>query len=194
MRGPSQVKRDFLEKWAKGLQIYSSSKKEMSIMERKKAIKLSADIAMASTRNGASSWSLALIQKAANINDTNKFLVEQLMGNSYNYESRLMLKKGGSFDQLLVVQSKRIRSKKILKKSCSVKKMGRKIISARSIAKKLVEKRTHVLKRLVPGGELMDEYSLIRETLDYIASLRVQVDVMRRIADASEVLNNCTYV
>ncbi|KAE8657952.1 hypothetical protein F3Y22_tig00116976pilonHSYRG00183 [Hibiscus syriacus] len=47
-----------------GLQRWSFSNKEMGILERKKAIKLSADIAMASARNGTTCWSRALIANA----------------------------------------------------------------------------------------------------------------------------------
>ncbi|CAH8386408.1 unnamed protein product [Eruca vesicaria subsp. sativa] len=58
-----------------------------------------------------------------------------------------------------------------------------------------VRKGTELLKRLVPGGELIDEKDeLIRETLDYIVYLRAQVDVMRTVAAVHPVtrdLNEC---
>jgi hypothetical protein len=53
----------------------------------------------------------------------------------------------------------------------------------------MVNRRTQVLKSLVPGGEFMDDISLIEETLDYIESLRAQVDVMRTLAKATELVN-----
>ncbi|CAK9140299.1 unnamed protein product [Ilex paraguariensis] len=185
MHNISSLKQEFLKKWAMGLQTYRASKKDMSIWERKKAIKLSADIAMASTRTANSYWSRALIYNSSK-NHCNKVPVEHVLGS----ESECLVKASTQ----LVMNNKRVRSKKILKRSCSVRRM-KKILAvpqvglASSIAKRLVKKRTQVLKSLLPGGEFMDEFSLIKETLDYIVSLRVQVDVMQQLADATDRLN-----
>ncbi|KAA8522804.1 hypothetical protein F0562_009227 [Nyssa sinensis] len=184
MGPPSSIKKKFLKKWITGLQICSSSKENMSLFERKKAIKLSADVAMASARNATTCWSRALIANASK-DDNNKILVDHILGTE---SERLKKASIGS----VMCNNKRVRSKKILKKSCSfrrVKKMAPQMVLASSIAKRLVKKRTLVLKSLVPGGEAMDESSLIEETLDYIISLRAQIDVMRRLANASEHLN-----
>ncbi|KAJ1433548.1 hypothetical protein SESBI_06084 [Sesbania bispinosa] len=48
MRNMSSVKQEFLRKWITGLRKCSCEKKNMRLMERKKAIKRSADLAMAS--------------------------------------------------------------------------------------------------------------------------------------------------
>ncbi|KAK3005933.1 hypothetical protein RJ639_016957 [Escallonia herrerae] len=184
MHSPSQLKRDFLKQWLKGLQMCNYPKKEMSILERKKAIKLSADVAMASTRNATSCWSLALIANASK-DGNNKCLVEHLLG-----QESERLKMASTFQ--LAILNKKLRSKKIIKKSCSVrrvKKLAPRMVLASSVAKRLAKNRTQLLKSLVPGGESMDEFSLIKETLDYIVSLRVQVDVMRCLANASDLLN-----
>ncbi|CDP02897.1 unnamed protein product [Coffea canephora] len=118
MRSASSLRQEFLKKWLKGLQIYSGSKKEMSILERKKAIKLSADIAMASTRISTSSWSRALMARASN-DATNKVLVQHVLSPE-----------------------------------------AQKLVPIKKDPKK--------------------------ETLDYILSLRLQVDVMRHFANATE--------
>lgn len=56
--------------------------------------------------------------------------------------------------------------------------------SAKFTANVSVKKRMELLKRLVPGGELIDNDDyLIRETFDYIVYLRAQVDIMRTVAD-----------
>ncbi|PSS04312.1 Transcription factor like [Actinidia chinensis var. chinensis] len=172
MRNPSSLKQEILKKWVMGLQICSSSTKEMTILERKKAIKLSADIAMASARNASNYWSRALISNASK-KDENKALLDHILGCDLE-----KIKKKSS---IVSIKRKKIvlRSKKILKKR--VKNIG----VASYIAKRLVKKRTQLLKRLVPGGESMDELSLMEETLDYIVSLRAQVDVMRHLANAS---------
>ncbi|KAL2481063.1 sequence-specific DNA binding transcription factor [Abeliophyllum distichum] len=177
------LKHEFLKKWIKGLHIYSNFKKDMSILERKKAIKLSADVAIASTRNASTRWSRTVMANISkNETNKNKILVEQVFS-----DSGVIKKKASSG---LMACRNRIKSKKILRRShitqIRARKMGPHAVKASSIAKKLVKNRTQVLKSLVPGGENMDEISLIKETLDYIVSLRVQVDVMRRLASAAE--------
>ncbi|CAI9098646.1 OLC1v1035327C1 [Oldenlandia corymbosa var. corymbosa] len=208
MRSPGSVKREFLRKWLKGLQVYSSSNNEMSILERKKVIKLSADVAMASTRihsnsKYSSSWSRALMAKASN-DASNAPLLSHVLGsdNGVSADRSMISEKDAAKRNLVMMRNKRIKSKKILRRSCSnkIRSLRRKAAhvvddkgrtSSNIVAKKLVMKRTQVLKRLVPGGELiMDEISLIRETLDYILSLRLQVDVMRHLANASEKLDS----
>ncbi|KAF5456250.1 hypothetical protein F2P56_025751 [Juglans regia] len=192
MRSPSSLKQEFLKRWMRGLQrCTSSSKKDMNTLERKKVIKLSADLAMASARNGKTSWSRALIDNASGDND-NRILAERILGP----ESDILIKRV-STSVGTVSCNRKIRSKKILKRSCNSVRRVRKAthlphhqnVLAKSIAKRLVQKRTQILKRLVPGGEFMDELSLIEETLDYIAYLRAQVDVMRCIASATELIN-----
>ncbi|KAF5789456.1 putative transcription factor bHLH family [Helianthus annuus] len=186
MHTSSKLTKEFTKKWVKGLQICCSSKKDMDVLERKKKIKLCADIALASAKNATTSWSIALISEAKK-NDENEILVDNLLGPESRFKQQKIIRQMNSCH-------KRVRSKKILKKSCSIsqrmKKMGPpKSNLAAYIAKRLVKKRTQVLQRLVPGGESMDEFSLIKEALDYILSLRVQVDVMRNLANATEVLN-----
>ncbi|KAL8223117.1 hypothetical protein R6Q57_020516 [Mikania cordata] len=181
----SKLRREFYKKWVKGLQICCSSKKKMDILERKKKIRLCADIALASAKNVTTSWSIALISEAQK-DDENKILVDKLIG------PELRLKPQNTTRQMIACH-KRVRSNKILKKSRHVgqrmKKCPPKHNLATYIAKILVKKRTQLLKTLVPGGESMDEYSLIKEALDYILSLRVQVDVMKSLVNATEVLN-----
>ncbi|XAR66694.1 hypothetical protein NMG60_11013007 [Bertholletia excelsa] len=146
----------------------------MSVMERKKAIKLSADVAMASARQASTCWSQALIADASK-NIENKFLLARVLGNDH---CEIRMKKASSVSSLL---RHRIvfRSKNILRRSQSVHRM-------KKTAPLTVKQRTQVLKRLIPGGEAMDRFSLLEETLDYIVSLRAQVDVMRLLACANE--------
>ncbi|KVI11747.1 transcription factor IBH1-like 1 [Cynara cardunculus var. scolymus] len=190
MHTSSPLKKEFLKKWMEGLQICCSSKKQMNVLERKKKIKLSADIAMASAKKTPTSWSNALISYARR-NEEYMILTDQLLGP----ESQFNLQK--STDRMIGFH-KRVQCKKILKRRNTYsagkrtkKKTGHpRLISATLIAKRLVKKRTKVLKRLVPGGESMDEFSLIKEALDYILSLKVQVDVMRSVVTATEILSN----
>uniref|UniRef100_A0A0D9VCX2 BHLH domain-containing protein n=1 Tax=Leersia perrieri TaxID=77586 RepID=A0A0D9VCX2_9ORYZ len=52
------------------------------------------------------------------------------------------------------------------------------------VARRLVIKRTKVLRRMIPGGELLDEISLLHEAMDYVVHLHAQVDVLRRVTKA----------
>ncbi|XP_076885065.1 transcription factor IBH1-like 1 [Bidens hawaiensis] len=163
-----QLKKEFIKKWIHGLQICCSSNTKMNILERKKKIKLSADIALASAKNSTTSWSKAIISEAKN-DEQNAVLVKNLSPESKFIRAHQK-----------VSCHKRIASKKILKKSYGVyrkmKKMEprrRGLSLASCIVKRSVKKRTRVLKRLVPGGEFMDELSVIKEALDYILSLKV---------------------
>ncbi|TQE10205.1 hypothetical protein C1H46_004177 [Malus baccata] len=186
------IKQEFLKKWIKGLQVCNSSttcsKKKMTKLDRKKAIKLSADIAIASTRNGTTCWSRAVIANATHSNgDNNRIFVERTLGGGGRLSEHCgRTKASRSLSSVM--------HKKILKKSrrvCSRTVLGRKhnLAKTHSIAKRLVRKKTQVLKSLVPGGESMDELSLVVETLDYIVSLRAQVEVMRCLATTAELLN-----
>ncbi|KAL0345976.1 UNVERIFIED_CONTAM: Transcription factor I-like 1 [Sesamum radiatum] len=174
------MKQEFLKKWIKGLQIYSNFKKDMTIFERKKAIKLSADVAIASTRNASTHWSRALMTDVStdDANDAAKIVVEQISGRKAEKYSR-----SSSKDLMMTCSNKILRRSRVASRGG-----GRGVgtsVKACSIAKKVVKNRTRVLKSLVPGGQEMDGVCLIKETLDYIASLRVQVDVMRHLAAAA---------
>ncbi|KAL8236907.1 hypothetical protein R6Q59_017988 [Mikania micrantha] len=197
MHTSSMLKKEFLKKWIKGLQICYSSKKKMDVMERKKKIKLSADIAMASAKKTATSWSNALISEAKNSKQYDTILVSRLLGSES--QSKMHEKNASR----IISVHKRVQCKKILKRSCNIgkkmknqknmKKKNMKISRsnlATILAKRLVKKRTKVLKRLVPGGESMNELCLIKEAMDYMLSLKVQVDVMRSVVAAAEVLSD----
>ncbi|XP_061347526.1 transcription factor IBH1-like 1 [Gastrolobium bilobum] len=180
MRNLSSVKREFLRKWITGLGKYSSQKKNMSLLERKKAIKLCADLAMASTRDETTRWSRVLIDNASR-DDSNKVFTEHMLGSTQhrqkvreNFTNSLTTSTSSS----QVYNSRiRIRSRKIVRRSRTVQRTKERV-TASFIAKRLLQKRTRRLKSLLPGGEFMDDVSLLEETLDYIQSLRAQVEVM----------------
>lgn len=202
MQSESSLKREFMKKWLMGLQNCSSSEEKMSLLERKKAIKLSADLAMASARNSNSyttkfSWSHALISEASKDTETS-FLAKRILGpgqpellsqahhgSSINDETRST--RIGSRTKVGIVHKKK-KKKIVSTKIQSVKNSYK--VRARAIAKRLVKKRTQILKGLVPGGETMDENTLIKEALDYIVSLRAQVDVMHHLANSPQLLNH----
>ncbi|GAB4838181.1 hypothetical protein Ancab_027710 [Ancistrocladus abbreviatus] len=171
MRPPSSLKKEILKNWMMGLKVCNWSSKEMTLLERKKAIKLSADIAMASARNGATFWSRALIANAS--------------------KDMITTSKLTPLPPLQGSRTTRItRRKRILVRKARTSKNNTRRPSERCaaslIAKRLVKKRTQVLKGLVPGGKYMDDSHLIRETLDYMISLQAQVHVMQHLANATD--------
>ncbi|XP_058113918.1 transcription factor IBH1-like [Magnolia sinica] len=181
MQASNSFKSLFLKKFLLGLQQGDLSSKNMSFLERKNAIKLSSDIALASARDGVK-WSRALI---ANISkhEKNKILVQKILGVEFDCVTKPYY---GS------PMCKRVKSKMILRKSCAtcrIRKRAPRRILASALAKRMVSKRTQMLKSLIPGGEFMDEFSLLVEGIDYIHSLRAQVEVMQRLANTFELLN-----
>lgn len=175
-----------MKKWIKGLKLINLRNKTINFIERKKAIKLSADIAMASTRRCMTCWSCAIVAQASN-DEVDKVFVEYILASSNDQEPTSLRKL--SIMQRIRRSNKRVRTKKILNKSRAkvVKSIRRNSSSnaAKSMAKMLVKNRTKVLRNLVPGGELMDDISLVRETLDYLVSLQAQVDVMRTLVNVT---------
>lgn len=175
------LKQDFLKKWIKGVQICNPFKKDMNTLDRKNAIKLTADVAIASTRNTNIQWSHALMSDVVSRDESSRILVEQVSGRKIEKKTTAGL----------------VTCRKIVQKSRSIaSRKARRVIEPRRgmkaacMVKKLVKSRTKVLKSLVPGGKELDEVALISETLDYIMSLRVQVDVMRHVVNAAEKLDH----
>ncbi|KAI3996588.1 hypothetical protein MKX01_009420 [Papaver californicum] len=151
---------------------------------------------MASARAGKTLWSRALIAKAAkqgDDDDNDKIIAEKILGDDkfqrvVAYNNSRLSPIGSFTSKKILGRSRRLRRKR----KCMAPPSQR--VLASSIAKRLeVKKKNQVLKTLVPGGESMvDDISLLEETLDYILSLRAQVDVMRRLVNASdEVSENC---
>ncbi|XP_010526326.1 PREDICTED: uncharacterized protein LOC104803927 [Tarenaya hassleriana] len=189
MRPPRSLKEEFLKKWQMGLELWRSSGRNTAVADRRKAIKVTADIAMASLRKGTTCWSRALIAKTAN---SNNYLVRRILS-SIQAEGLINKKLPNK-----TVCHKKIlrRSKKATKRSSSSpsssSSLRRRGNAASKIAKGLVKRKTQGLRNLIPGGELMNnEILLVRETLDYITSLQTQVDVMRSLVDATEAEMSC---
>ncbi|EHA8587315.1 transcription factor IBH1-like 1 [Cocos nucifera] len=162
-----------------GLQLAGISSKSMTIQERKSAIKLSADAAMACAR-GSTNWARAIVTDLSK-QEKNKVLLRSILGKDFE---RLTKPCHHTW--------KIPRSKNILKRrfrACSRRRKGLRAphgLATSVLARVLVKKRTQVLKRLIPGGEHLDDCYLLDETLDYATSLRVQVDLMQHLSKAFE--------
>ncbi|CAN1165551.1 Transcription factor IBH1-like 1 [Linum perenne] len=178
MRCPNTFKREFLKKWLLALQLCNHNKTNNNVLDRKKTIKLSAEIAIATARNGATCWSRALIAKAANSHDAKPFLsliTQQGINTTSTNDEDVNKKK----------KNRVMKCKKILKRSCGVHRRRRRtmiVAPPETVARRMARRKTEVLKKIVPGGEFIsDDVTLIRETLDYMVSLRAQIDVMRSL-------------
>ncbi|CAN8253115.1 unnamed protein product [Cochlearia groenlandica] len=151
----NMVKQEFIKKWITTLHTLDSSiEHPTNITERKNAIRLSSDIAIASARTGTTLWSRALISRTGNktTTTTNKPIARRIL--------------------------KKARNRRVKNRCTKLRRNG-----SNTKANIGVRKRTELLKSLVPGGELIEDKDyLIRETLDYIVYLQAQVDVMRTVA------------
>lgn len=184
MHGSNSFTQHFLKHMLLGLQCGRVASK--SFLKRKRAIKLTADIAMAFAKDGAR-WSHALLLNLSK-KGNNKALLRSILGSEYERLTK------PCFSQKMPI------AKKILQRSFKVhsrKKKGARQwqdVNAASALSRAVVKRTKVLKRLVPGGENLDDSSLLDETLDYIISLQAQVDLMHLLVKTLDVpsLNSCT--
>ncbi|KMZ62846.1 hypothetical protein ZOSMA_43G00280 [Zostera marina] len=161
------------------------------LVERKEAVKVSADVAMALARGGAR-WSNALISNIyGGGKEKNKLVVRSMVGCS-RFQKLRFQRLVAKLQQCRRGPTRRrmVENKKILKRILRRRKTwsnNTTIINhdrnAKCVAKNITKKRLFVLKSLVPGGQAMDdELFFLGETIDYIISLRAQVDVMRSLA------------
>ncbi|CAH8358711.1 unnamed protein product [Eruca vesicaria subsp. sativa] len=79
------VKQEFIKKWITTLHMCDSSVEQpMNVTERKNAIRLSSDIAMAATRSGATIWSRALISRTGKNKATCKPVAHRILKKARN--------------------------------------------------------------------------------------------------------------
>ncbi|XP_062217274.1 transcription factor IBH1-like 1 [Phragmites australis] len=170
MRGPNTkqaFKQGFLKNLILSLQAFrsstsSSSGGAMNLQERKRAIKSSADIAMATARGGRARWPQALLASS----------------------SRPCISPGKVQRCKKIVKMCHHKRRRDGTGTTSLARTA--LISSSEIARRLVRKRTKILRRMIPGGEFLDEVSLLREAMDYVAHLHAQVDVLRCISKAMQ--------
>lgn len=161
MRHPNMImKQEFIKKWTIALnKCYKDSTKYMSFMEKQNSIKQTAAIAMASAKRGSTAWSRAIL------------------ANEYKQKTSYTISN---------INRKLTRNKRPVRRAKSCTQVTRKAHKASTVAKSIIKKQTQVLKRLIPGGESIDECCLIGEALDYIVSLKAQVDVMKELVITAE--------
>ncbi|KAJ3693361.1 hypothetical protein LUZ60_008841 [Juncus effusus] len=186
MQGPKKFnKQVFLKHLLLGLQISNSSSNPITIQQRMNSIKLSADLAMAIAR-GRTCWTCALISKHTTKED-NKPLLMSILGR--RYETLVAKYACPLLHYKMQTTKKIVRASKV----CSSRKRRALInesfarVSPSVLARNLMKKRTKMLRKLVPGGEDLDGFSLLSETLDYVTSLKAQVDLMQGLWKATQI-------
>lgn len=183
-------KKAFLKQFLLGLHVSKCFTNPISIQQRKNSIKLSADLAMAFARGQLTHWTRALISKLGG-KEENKTILKGIMGRRYDmlmarYSCPLSphqkVQRGKKIVRSYRFLSSRANKRKALKGSSSCVRDSPSIV-----ARNLEKRRTKVLKRLVPGGELLNASSLLSETLDYVISLKAQVDMMKSLWKATQI-------
>ncbi|XP_034589197.1 transcription factor IBH1-like 1 [Setaria viridis] len=188
MRGPSSAskgamafKRDLLKNLLLGLRARADacSFDAMSIQERRRAVKCSADVAMAAARGAAAGggrarWPKAILAAAA---------------------AAGAVSSGSSSPG--ACKARRSRCRRVVRRCVGAKRMRRgccaaagssaaaAVVTSSDVARRLVRRRTMALRKVIPGGSgARDEAALLREAMDYVVHLRAQVDVLRRVSAA----------
>ncbi|PKA67051.1 hypothetical protein AXF42_Ash004542 [Apostasia shenzhenica] len=155
----NSFRHNFLRHLLLGFHLISrASRRSTSLRERKKAIKLSADAAMAMARGGCSNWSRALMS------DRHQFCSPRAC--------RRISKRSSSTCRLSKTKMLMIRKKKMHPPSSVF------------VARRMVKKKTQMLRRIIPGGESLKGCSLLSEAVDYVVHLQAQVNLMHQIARA----------
>ncbi|CAD6338834.1 unnamed protein product [Miscanthus lutarioriparius] len=144
----------------------------MSLQERKRAIKCSADVAMAAARRGVAGaaiggrarWPKAILAAAA------------ASSSSHSPGGTCKVRKSACCKRR--VARRRVDAKRTIR--------GYAAAASCDVARRLVRRRTMALRKVIPGGSAaaMDEAALLRETMDYVVHLRAQVDVLRAVSAA----------
>ncbi|KAG2613373.1 transcription factor IBH1-like 1 [Panicum virgatum] len=184
MRGPSAAgkgavasfKGDLLRNLLRGLRARSFD--AMSLQERKRAVKCSADVAMAKARGAAAGgararWPKAVLAAAA----------AAAAASSSSSPAATCEARRSRFERVVVrrcVGAKRVR------RGCYAAAKNAAAAASSDVARRLVRRRTMALRKVIPGGDAArDEAALLREAVDYVVHLRAQVDVLRRVSAAA---------
>jgi hypothetical protein len=168
-------KRELLKNFLRSLRARATDARSfnaMSVQERKRDVKSSADVAMAAARGAGVRWPKAILAAAAVTSSSNN-------PSSCNKVSSSRCGR---------VVTRCFREKR---RSPAVGTMA----SSVNVARRLVRRRTMALRKVIPGADAaMDEASLLREALDYVVHLRAQVDVLRRVSEAVQRSSILRYV
>uniref|UniRef100_A0A0E0EJM9 IBH1-like N-terminal domain-containing protein n=1 Tax=Oryza meridionalis TaxID=40149 RepID=A0A0E0EJM9_9ORYZ len=191
MHAPRKFKKAFMERLLLSLQVAGLTSKSMGLRERRDAVRLSSDVAMASARGRAAPWARALVARHA-AERRNEPLLRRIMGGDV-YERAVS-------SSAITAGAAVARSRRIVRRSqrvaCSSRRKRRSLAMAAAAAsgvgggalaaRRMVKGRLRLLRRLVPGGEALRGFSLLSETLDYVVCLKTQVELMHSLCKGSQ--------
>ena len=193
MHAPRKFRKAFMAQLLVSLRAAGQASKSMGLRERRDAVRLSSDVAMAlaSARAAPRSWARALVARHA-AERRNEALMRRIMGGA-GYEMAAAAAAARSRKE---ARSRRIvrRSRRVCSGSAGRKRRsllaaaasgGAGRCSAMAAAKRMVKARLQVLRSLVPGGEALRGLSLLSETLDYVVCLKTQVELMQCLCKGS---------
>ena len=193
MHAPRKFRKAFMAQLLVSLRAAGQASKSMGLRERRDAVRLSSDVAMAlaSARAAPRSWARALVARHAT-ERRNEALMRRIMGGA-GYEMAAAAAAARSRKE---ARSRRIvrRSRRVCSGSAGRKRRsllaaaasgGAGRCSAMAAAKRMVKARLQVLRSLVPGGEALRGLSLLSETLDYVVCLKTQVELMQCLCKGS---------
>ena len=194
MHAPRKFRKAFMAQLLVSLRAAGQASKSMGLRERRDAVRLSSDVAMAlaSARAAPRSWARALVARHA-AERRNEALMRRIMGGA-GYEMAAAAAAARSRKE---ARSRRIvrRSRRVCSGSAGRKRRSLLAAAAASggagrcsemaAAKRMVKARLQVLRSLVPGGEALRGLSLLSETLDYVVCLKTQVELMQCLCKGS---------
>ncbi|KAG2662165.1 transcription factor IBH1-like 1 [Panicum virgatum] len=142
----------------------------MGIHERRSAIRRAADAALATARGAAPRWSRSLAAE-----------LSQGGGRDAHLLIRAAKSSAPSSSECKSPAGKMVCSKRMPRRRLRARPKSRATAKAAGVlARVLVRKRARALREIVPGGRgMMDECTLLGETLDYAVSLKDQVEAMQ---------------
>uniref|UniRef100_A0A0E0LSZ6 IBH1-like N-terminal domain-containing protein n=1 Tax=Oryza punctata TaxID=4537 RepID=A0A0E0LSZ6_ORYPU len=192
MHAPRKFKKAFMERLLLSLQVAGLTSKSMGLRERRDAVRLSSDVAMASARGRAAPWARALVARHA-AERRNEPLLRRIMGGDVYERAVSSSSSAAATAGAAVARSRRIvrRSQRV---ACSSRRKRRSLAMAAAAvsgggalaARRMVKGRLRLLRRLVPGGEALRGFSLLSETLDYVVCLKTQVELMHSLCKGSQ--------
>lgn len=160
---------------------------EINSLRATRDIRVAADVSLALTAPKGSIWSHALL---ANISkhEKNRDILHKIAGKKKYMRAARQRNHDLPYMCLGSVLPKSresvVQRSRLIRRSRTPRKNASHISPSR-VARKIVQKRTKILQSLVPGGRSMDISCLLKETADYIISLKAQVQVMQFLADAA---------
>ncbi|XP_066325623.1 transcription factor IBH1-like 1 [Miscanthus floridulus] len=202
MHAPRKFKKAFMAQLLLSLRAAGQASKSMGLQERRDAVRLSSDVAMALASARArpsaaalrkTAWARALVARHA-AEQRNEALLRRIMGGAgYEMAAAAARVRKEARSRRIVRRSHWVCSGAAGRKRRSSLQLaagsggggGGSRCSAMAAARRMVRARLQVLRSLVPGGEAMRGLSLLSETLDYVVCLKTQVELLQCLCKGS---------